>query len=101
MIFSSVSNKYRDFRKLLNVSMRLLMFATPIIYPLSKVPDRYKPVILLNPMTPIVESFRYGWLGTGSLSWPNLLYSFLFMLVAMGLGILAFNRIEKNAMDTI
>ncbi|QHT69577.1 ABC transporter permease [Rhodocytophaga rosea] len=101
MLFSSVSNKYRDFRKLLNVSMRLLMFATPIIYPLSKVPDKYKSIILLNPMTPIVESFRYGWLGIGNFSWSNLGYSFIIMLLALVAGILAFNRVEKIAMDTI
>jgi lipopolysaccharide transport system permease protein len=101
MLLSSVTNKYRDLQKLVNVSMRLLMFATPIIYPLSKVPDKYKPIIMLNPMTAIVETFRYGWLGTGSFSWNNLGYSLGFMLVALSLGILAFNRVQKTAMDTI
>jgi lipopolysaccharide transport system permease protein len=101
MVLSSLTNKYRDIQKLVNVSMRLLMFATPIIYPLSKVPDKYKPIIVLNPMTSIVESFRYGWLGTGTFVWSNLLYSFLFMLTALTGGILAFNRTQKTAMDTI
>jgi lipopolysaccharide transport system permease protein len=101
MLLSSVTNKYRDLSKLVSVSMRLLMFATPVIYPLSKVPDRYKPIIMLNPMTPIVESFRYAWLGTGTFSWSNLSYSFTVMVVALLLGILAFNRIQKNAMDSI
>lgn len=101
MLLSSVTNKYRDLQKLVNVSMRLLMFATPIIYPLSKVPDKYKPIIMLNPMTSIVETFRYGWLGTGSFSWNNLVYSLVFMLAALCFGILAFNRVQKTAMDTI
>ncbi|WP_378410502.1 ABC transporter permease [Rhodocytophaga aerolata] len=101
MLLSSVTNKYRDIAKLVGVSMRLLMFATPIIYPLSKVPDKYKPIIMLNPMTSIVETFRYGWLGTGSFSWNNLGYSLIFMLVSLFFGILAFNKVQKTAIDTI
>jgi lipopolysaccharide transport system permease protein len=101
MILSSMTNKYRDLAKLVSVSIRLLMFATPVIYPLSKVPDKYKSIIMLNPMTPIVESFRYGWLGTGTFIWSNLSYSFIVMLIALLLGIVAFNRSQKNAMDSI
>jgi lipopolysaccharide transport system permease protein len=101
MILSSITNKYRDIAKLVSVSMRLLMFATPVIYPFSKVPDKYKPIIMLNPMTSIVESFRYFWLGTSTFSWNNLLYSFVFMVVVLLIGIVAFNRIQKNAMDSI
>jgi lipopolysaccharide transport system permease protein len=101
MIFSSVTVRYRDIQKLVNVSMRLLMFATPIIYPLSKVPETYKPVIMLNPMTSIVEGFRYGWLGAGSFSWASLLYTFLFMVVSLIIGIAVFNKAEKTAIDTV
>jgi lipopolysaccharide transport system permease protein len=101
MLLSSVTNKYRDLAKLVTVSMRLLMFATPVIYPLSKVPDKYKPIIMLNPMTSIVEAFRYSWLGTGSFYWNNLVYSLVFMLISLSFGILAFNKVQKTAMDTI
>jgi lipopolysaccharide transport system permease protein len=101
MLLSSVTTRYQDLRKLVGVSMRLLMFATPIIYPMSKVPEQYQWIIRLNPMTSIVESFRYGWLGSGSFSPGNLSYSFAFMIGALLLGALAFNRAEKTAMDTV
>jgi lipopolysaccharide transport system permease protein len=83
------------------VSMRLLMFASPVIYPLSKVPDKYKWIIALNPMTSIIESFRYGWLGIGSFSWSGLLYSFVVMVIVLIAGIIIFNQAEKNAIDTV
>ncbi|MBD0255799.1 MAG: ABC transporter permease [Cytophagales bacterium] len=100
-LLSSVTIKYRDLQKLVNVSMRLLMFGTPIIYPLSKVSGWARQVILLNPMTPIVEAFRYGWLGTGSFSWGWLAYSTGLMLVMLAWGLLVFNRAEKVAMDSV
>jgi lipopolysaccharide transport system permease protein len=100
-ILSSVTRKYKDIYKLVMVSMRLLMFASPVIYPLSKVPDKYKWIIALNPMTSIIESFRYGWLGIGSFSWSGLLYSFVVMVIVLIAGIIIFNQAEKNAIDTV
>jgi lipopolysaccharide transport system permease protein len=101
MLLSSVTTKYRDLQKLVSVSMRLLMFATPIIYPLSKVSEKHLWIIRLNPMTSVVETFRYVWLGTGSFAWGNLLYSAAFMLVTVVWGALVFNRAEKVAMDSV
>lgn len=101
MLLSSVTTRYRDLQKLVSVSMRLLMFATPIIYPLSKVPDNYLWIIQLNPMTAVVETFRFVWLGTGSFAWVNLVYSASFMLVTVIWGALVFNRAEKVAMDSV
>lgn len=100
-LLSSITTRYRDLSKLISVSMRLLMFATPIIYPMSKVPQEYKWIIQLNPMTSIVESFRYGWLGTGNFSWAGLGYSFICMMVTLVLGAIAFNRAQKTAIDTV
>lgn len=100
-LFSSFTTRYRDLHKLVQVSMRLLMFATPIIYPLSQVPPKYLWIIRLNPMTSVVETFRYVWLGAGSFSWGNLLYSTAFMVVTVAWGVLVFNRAEKVAMDSV
>jgi len=102
MLLASVTTKYRDLSKLVTVSMRLLMFATPIIYPLSKIPEKYKPIIEANPMTSIVETFRYVWIGgTATTSAGGLFYTILFMLVAVVWGALVFNRAEKVAMDAV
>jgi lipopolysaccharide transport system permease protein len=100
-ILSSVTRKYKDIYKLVTISMRLLMFASPVIYPLSNVPSKYKWVIALNPMTSIIEGFRFGWLGIGNLSWAGLIYSFTCMVVVLLTGIVIFNKAEKNAIDTV
>ncbi|MDJ1502174.1 ABC transporter permease [Xanthocytophaga agilis] len=102
MLLASVTNKYRDLSKLVSVSMRLMMFATPIIYPLSKIPEKYRWVIELNPMTNIVECFRYVWLGGNySVSVIGLIYSIVIMIIVMVLGALVFNKAEKVAMDLV
>lgn len=100
-LLSSVTTKYRDLQKLLNVSIRLLMFATPVIYPLSQVSGSTRSILLLNPMTMIVESFRYAWLGSGTFSWGGLAYSAAVMVVVLAGGVLVFNRAEKVAMDSV
>jgi len=101
MLLSSVTTRYRDLQKLVQVTMRLMMFGTPIIYPLSKVSEQYQWIIRLNPMTPLVETFRYVWLGTGVFSWGNMFYSATIMLVSLVWGGLVFNRAEKVAMDSV
>jgi len=77
------------------------MYITPVIYPISTIPERYRPFIQANPLTPIIETFRYAYLGAGSANPLNLLYSAGFMLVVLILGILLFNRIEATFMDTV
>ena len=77
------------------------MFATPIIYPLSSVSSSYKWLILANPITPIVETFRYAFLGSGHFQWAYLGYSLACSLVILLLGIIIFNRVEKSFTDTI
>lgn len=101
IIFSSLTTKYRDMRFLLDFGVRLLMYATTAIYPLSSIPDNYKLLILSNPMTPIIETFRYGFLGQGSFSWVYLGYSALFTLIILFIGAVLFTRIERTFMDTV
>lgn len=101
IIFSSMTTKYRDMRFLLDFGVRLLMFATTAIYPLSSIPEKYKLFILANPMTPIIESFRYGFMGQGSFSWAYLGYSAVFTVVVLFIGAVLFTRIERTFMDTV
>jgi lipopolysaccharide transport system permease protein len=101
IIISSLTTKYRDLRFLVQFGVQLLMYATPVIYPVSSIPERFQPLIQANPMTPIVEAFRYAFLGAGSFNPMNLLYSFGFMLVVVIIGTVIFNRVEATFMDTV
>jgi lipopolysaccharide transport system permease protein len=101
IIVSSMTTRYRDLRFLVSFGVQLWMYATPVIYPVSTIPERFRPLIQANPLTPIVETFRYAYLGGGEVNILNLLYSFGFMLVVLIVGILIFNRIEATFMDTV
>ena len=101
IIVSSMTTRYRDLRFLVSFGVQLWMYATPVIYPVSSIPERFRPLIQANPLTPIVETFRYAYLGGGEVNILNLLYSFGFMLVVLIVGILIFNRIEATFMDTV
>jgi len=101
MIFSSLTVKYRDMVQLLTFGVSLLMYATPVIYPVSTIPEKYKFLILSNPLTSIFEAFKYGFLGVGDFSFWSLAYSTLATLIIFILGVFIFNRVEKTFMDTI
>jgi lipopolysaccharide transport system permease protein len=101
MIISSLTSKYRDLIFLLTFGVQLLMYATPVIYPLSSIGEKYQWLIMANPMTAIIETFKYGFLGKGYFSVPLLLYSFAFTIIAMVLGVLIFNKVERNFIDTV
>ena len=101
MIISSLTTKYKDLIFLMTFGVQLLMFATPVIYPLSSLPEKYKWIILSNPMTPIVETFRYAFLGFGSFSWMYLGYSLGITLIILYTGTVIFNRVEKSFTDTV
>lgn len=101
LIISSLTTKYRDLRQLVSFGVQLFMYATPVIYPLSAAPGKYKDLIALNPLTPIFEAFKYSCMGCGSLDWGGLLYSTLFMLVTLFFAVIIFNRVERNFMDTV
>ena len=101
LIISALTTKYRDLNFLVQFGIQLFMYATPVIYPLSAAPERYRDIIALNPLTPIFEAFKYSTLSCGSLSWDGLLYSTLFMLVTLFLSVIIFSRTERNFMDTV
>jgi lipopolysaccharide transport system permease protein len=101
IIISALTTKYRDLRFLVQFGVQLLMYATPVIYPISSIPERFKWIILINPMTPIVEAFRYAFLGAGTVDSSHLLYSFGFMVIVVVLGSIIFNRVEQTFMDTV
>ena len=101
IIISSLTTKYRDLRFLVTFGAQLLMYATPVIYPVSSIPARFQWIIQANPMTPIVEAFRYAFLGAGTVDVNHLLYSFGFMLVVVFVGSVIFNRVEQTFMDTV
>lgn len=101
IIISSLTTKYRDLTHLVQFGVQLLMYATPVIYPLSSIQGKMRPFILANPLTGIIETFKTIMLGTGELEWGLLLYSTLFCMVILLSGILLFNRIERNFMDTV
>ncbi|HEX8327792.1 MAG TPA: ABC transporter permease [Hymenobacter sp.] len=101
MIFSALTTKYRDLAILLTFGVQLAMYATPIIYPASSLPDKYRWILQANPMTPIVETFRYGFLGSGTVSWANLAYSAVITVAIVLVGIVIFNRVQKSFTDTV
>ena len=102
ILFSSMTTKYRDMSLLLDYFVRLWMYATPIIYPLSTITNpKLRMVMSLNPLTGITEAFKYGMLGQGEFSWAMLAYSFAFMVVLLSIGIVIFNRVQRTFMDTV
>ena len=107
-IISSMTTKYRDLRILFNYLVQLWMYATPIVYPLSQAKNKYflglslYKMMCFNPVTPIIETFKYGFLGAGSfIGWGWLAYSFAFVVISLFFGIIFFNKMQKNFMDTV
>jgi len=101
IIISSLTTKYRDLQYLVSFGVGLWMYATPVIYPVSSIPEKWRWVANVNPVTPIIETFRKGFLGAGDASWTRLAYSFGFMLVVLLIGVVIFNRVEKTFIDTV
>ncbi|HCS86909.1 MAG TPA: ABC transporter permease [Bacteroidales bacterium] len=102
ILFSSLTTKYRDLQLLLSFFVSLWMYATPVIYPLSTITNPKLYLLMsLNPLTGIIEAFKYGMLGVGQFSWLSLGYSFLFMVVLLALGIMVFNKVQRSFMDTV
>ncbi len=102
IIISSLTTKYRDFTVLIGFAIQLLMYATPVAYPLSFLKDKpYAAWVAWNPLSPIVESFRYALFGTGSLDVTGLIYSGGFIVIVLFLGTLIFSKVERTFMDTV
>jgi lipopolysaccharide transport system permease protein len=101
IIFSSLTAKYRDLTFLLQFGVQLWMYITPVIYPLNSIPVEKQWIVQLNPMTSVIETFKYSTISSGVFSWAWLLYSFGFMIFLLVIGIIVFNKIEKGFMDTV
>lgn len=108
VVISSMTTKYRDLQILFSFLTGLWMYATPIVYPLSRVEGKIvmgfdlHTIMCLNPVTPVMETFKHGFLGAGEfIGWGWLAYSFVFMLVLLSLGVVVFNRTQKSFMDTV
>lgn len=101
IIFSSLTTKYRDLTILLSFGVQLWMYATPVVYPVSGLSATYKTAVLLNPMSSIIEAFRYALLGSGNSCARHLIYSAAVTVIILGLGIIIFSRVEKTFIDTV
>lgn len=101
IIVSSFTTKYRDLTMLVGVFMTLLMYATPIMYPVSDIPEMYKTFLSLNPISPMIETFRYAFTGRGYFTIYSFMYSLVFMLIILFSGFFVFNKTEKTFMDTV
>jgi len=101
LIVTALTTKYRDLAFVVTFGMQLLMYATPVIYPLSAAPAKYRTIISLNPMSGLIETFRYGFLGTGQFYLGAFVYSIISTLLIFIIGLVIFNKVEKNFVDTV
>lgn len=104
LIISSMTTKYRDLRFLVSFGVQLWMYITPVIYPLSILKNNYPDyvwAIVANPLTSIIETFKIAFLGQGTFEWIYLIYSLIFTIIVMVLGMLVFNKVQRSFMDVI
>lgn len=101
LIVSSITTKYRDLNILVSFGLSLLMYITPVVYPVSKVPDTFRWLMLLNPVAPIVETYRYAFLGCGDFHWVYWIASLVFTALVLLFGLSVFGRVERNFIDTV
>lgn len=101
IIISSLTTKYRDLAVLVTFGVQLWMYATPVVYPASQLGGKLKTLMMLNPVSPIVEAFRYAFLGSGEMPWTYLGISVVSTFIVMFIGVILFSRVEKTFMDTV
>lgn len=101
MIFSSLTTKYKDLSFLLTFGIQLFMYVTPVVYPISALPEKFRFLVYANPLSPLFECFRYAYLGVGDFSGTALLWSSLFIIIILIAGTVIFNKVEKSFMDTV
>ncbi|MBK8805214.1 MAG: ABC transporter permease [Bacteroidales bacterium] len=101
LTISALTTKYRDLTFLLAFSIQLLMYATPVIYPLSDIPEKYRFYIMLNPMSSVIETFKTIFFNNALINWYSLFYSLVFMVIMLFIGVVIFNKTERNFMDTV
>ena len=100
-LISAMTTKYRDLANLVGFGVQLMMYASPIIYPLSSVSDKMAFYLKLNPMTSVIHNFKVAFLGAGDFDYYGMLYSFVFGLIILILGLIVFTRVEKSFIDTV
>lgn len=98
---SALTTKYRDLSFLLSFGIQLLMYATPVIYPMSSIPEKYQWLVLVNPLAPLIEAFRFGFLGEGTFAWRYLAVSGATTAAVLVFGLMIFGRVEKTFVDTV
>lgn len=101
LILSSMTTKYKDLNQLIGFGVQLFMYATPVIYPSSTVPQDYQWVVELNPLVGLFDYMRYAYLGVGEFTILDLVYPSLFSIVILAIGVLVFNKTQKTFMDTV
>ena len=101
MIVAGITIKYRDLSYLVGFGTQLLMYASPIVYPLSVVPDQYRYIINNNPMTPVIEGFRYAFIGRGTIDLNSIFQSIFVTIIVFFIGLIIFNKMEKDFIDKI
>jgi lipopolysaccharide transport system permease protein len=101
IVLSALTTKYRDLRNFIGFGVTLLMYVSPVIYPVSSVPSGYAWFVRYNPISPIIEAFRLGFTGSGTVNVYDLCYSGLFIAIVLTVGALLFHRVERTFMDTV
>ncbi|MBL4586804.1 MAG: ABC transporter permease, partial [Flavobacteriales bacterium] len=101
IILSAMTTKYRDLKNFVGFGVTLLMYVSPIIYPISAVPENFSWLVKYNPIAPIIEAFRLGFTGSGTVAPIDLIYSGVFTIVVLGIGAIMFHRVERTFMDTV
>jgi len=101
IIISSLTTKYRDLTQLVGFGIQLWMYATPVVYPISRIPEKWQWIVSLNPIAPLIEAFRYVFFGTGTVNAIQIATSLAITLLVLFLGLMLFSRIEKSFMDTV
>jgi lipopolysaccharide transport system permease protein len=102
IIISSLTTKYRDFTVLIGFSVQLLMYATPVVYPLSFLKNKsFAPLIEWNPLSPVLEGFRYALFSSAGFEFSSLIYPFIFMIFVLLTGTMIFSKVERTFMDTV
>lgn len=101
ILVSSLTTKYRDLTVLVSFGIQLWMYATPVVYTIEELPVKFQKILLLNPMTPIMNNFRYALMGCGKIMWKPWGLSWIVTIILLGIGVLLFNKVEKTFMDTV
>jgi lipopolysaccharide transport system permease protein len=101
MIVSSLTTKYRDLKNLIAFALNLSMYITPVVYPLSEIPDKFSWLVFLNPASAPFELFRMWFFGAGSVSALMILSSLGMTAVFVLTGLILFNQNERNFIDVV